>query len=186
MGMTRGAVSKILDKLESKNLISRTTSPIDNRVQFLTLTGKATRALPILTKAIANVQAAQQRALAIRPKVGGFPYLAETLRRAGVTRNVWFLPACESLYLTDAGAVVMQGTPLLTGAADVPQFDQTALITVLRTDQAGESTFPQFLDASWRAGVVRYEVDLNQRTVTYYGCNGETYAEHYPSVEIPL
>jgi uncharacterized protein YbcV (DUF1398 family) len=28
-----------------------------------------------------------------RPKVGGFPYLAETLRRAGVTRNLWYLPA---------------------------------------------------------------------------------------------
>lgn len=139
-----------------------------------------------MSKAIANVQAAQQRALANRPKVGGFPYLAETLRRAGVIRSMWFLPACESLYLTDAGAVVMQGTPLLTGAADVPHFDQKALITALRTDQAGESTFPQFLDASWRAGVVRYEVDLDQRTVTYYGCNEETYAEHYPPVEIPV
>jgi len=25
------------------------------------------------------------------------PYLAETLRRAGVIRNLWFSPACESL-----------------------------------------------------------------------------------------
>jgi DNA-binding MarR family transcriptional regulator len=49
MGMTRGAVSKILDKLESKNLISRATSQIDSRVQLLTLTGKARRALPSLT-----------------------------------------------------------------------------------------------------------------------------------------
>lgn len=137
-----------------------------------------------MSKAIEKLQAAQQRALAIRPKVGGFPYLAETLRRAGVIRNVWFLPACESLYLTAAGPVVMQGTPLLTGAADVPHFDQKALIAALRTDQAGESNFPEFLDASWRAGVVRYEVDLGQRTVTYYGCNGESYAEHYPFVEV--
>lgn len=139
-----------------------------------------------MSKAIANLRAAQQRALAIRLKVGGFPYLAETQRRAGVNRNLWFLPACESLYLTDTGAVVMQGTPLLTGAADVPRFDQEALIAALRTDQAGGSTFPQFLEASWRAGVVRYEVDLNQRTVAYYGCNGEMYAERYPSVEVLL
>jgi len=137
-----------------------------------------------MSKAIANLQAAQQRALAMRPKVGGFPYLAETLRCAGVTRNLWFLPACESLYMTDAGPVVMQGTPLLTGAADVPPFDQKALIAALRTDQAGESSFPEFLSASWRAGVVRYDVDFSQRTVTYYGCNGEAYAEHYPAVEI--
>ena len=138
-----------------------------------------------MSKAIAYLQAAQQRALAIRPKLGGFPYLAEILRRAGVTRNTWFLPACESLYLTDAGPVVMQGTPLLTGAADVPPFDQEALTAALRTDQAGKSTFPEFLDAAWRAGVVRYDVDLKQRTVTYYGCNDEAYAEDYPSVEIP-
>lgn len=137
-----------------------------------------------MSNAIANIQAAQQRALATRPKVGGFPYSAETLRRAGVTRNFWFLPACESLYLTDADPVVMQGPPLLTGAADVPPFDRKALIVALRTDQAGESSFPEFLSASWRAGVIRYDVDFSQRTVTYHGCNGETYTEHYPEVEI--
>ena len=54
-----------------------------------------------MSKAINILQAAmQQRAMAGRPKVGGFPYLAETLRRAGVTRNLWYLPACQSLYLT--------------------------------------------------------------------------------------
>ena len=137
-----------------------------------------------MSNAIANLQAAQQRAIAGRPKVGGFPYLAETLRRAGVSRNVWFLPACESLYLTADGPVVMQGTALVTGAADVPPFDRDALVTALRIDQAGESTFPQFLSASWRAGVIRYDVDFNVRAVTYYGCNGEAYTERYPSVAI--
>jgi hypothetical protein len=39
----------------------------------------------IMSKATENLQAAQPRAAAGRPKVGGFPYLAETLRRAGVT-----------------------------------------------------------------------------------------------------
>jgi uncharacterized protein YbcV (DUF1398 family) len=137
-----------------------------------------------MSKAIDNLQSALQRALAIRPKVGGFPYLAETLRRAGVRRNVWVLPACESLYLTENGPVVMQQTPLMTGAADVPPFDQEALMAALRTDQAGESTFPEFLAASWRAGVVRYEVDFSKRIVTYYGCNDEAHAEHYPAVAI--
>jgi uncharacterized protein YbcV (DUF1398 family) len=39
------------------------------------------------SKAIENLQAAQKRAMAIRPKVGGFPVLAEVLRQAGVRRN---------------------------------------------------------------------------------------------------
>ena len=97
------------------------------------------------SQAISNLQDALQRAMAGRPKVGGFPYLAETLRRAGVSRNLWHLPSCQSLYLTEAGPVVTQGTPLFTDTADVPPFDQSALVKALRTDQAGESTFPQFL-----------------------------------------
>jgi uncharacterized protein YbcV (DUF1398 family) len=137
-----------------------------------------------MSKAIDNLQAAQKLAMAIRPKVGGFPYLAEALRRAGVTRNIWCLPSCQSLYLTNDGPVVSQGTPLVSGTADVPVFNHDALIRALRTDQAGESTFLEFLAASWRSGVVRYDVDFAARTVAYYGCNGEEYIEDYPAVEI--
>lgn len=136
-----------------------------------------------MSKAIENLKAAQQRAMSGRPKVNGFPYLADTLRRAGVRRNVWFLPACESLYLTEDGPVVVQGAPLVSGAADVPTFDQQALVKALRIDQAGGSSFPEFLGASWRAGVVRYDVDLVNRTVTYYGCEDEEYVEQYPALE---
>src|SRR5271154_5337060 len=137
-----------------------------------------------MSKAIENLQAAQKRAMAGRPKVGGFPYLAEALRAAGVTSNVWFLPACQSLYLTADGAVVTLGTPLVAGSADVPPFDRNALIAALRTDQAGESTFPEFLMASWRAGIVRYDVDFNARRVAYYGSRDEEYVEDYPAVEL--
>ena len=137
-----------------------------------------------MSKAIDNLQAAQQRAMAGRPKVGGFPYLAETLRRAGVKRNLWFLPACQSLYLTEHGSVVTQGVPLVSGTVDCPPFDQAALIAALRTDKAGNSSFPEFIASSWRAGVVRYDVDLGARTVTYFGCLGEEYIESYPIVEV--
>jgi uncharacterized protein YbcV (DUF1398 family) len=137
-----------------------------------------------MSRAIENLQAAQQRAMAGRPKVGGFPYLAETLRRAGVTRNHWFLPSCQSIYLTQDGPVVTQGAPLISGTADVPPFNQEALVAALRTDQAGRSTFPEFLLATWRAGVVRYDVDFGARTCTYYGCEGEKYVEDYAAVSI--
>ena len=137
-----------------------------------------------MSTATENLTSAQQRAMAGRPKVGGFPYLAETLRSAGVTRNLWSLPACQSLYVTDLGPVVVQGAPLVMGVADVPPFDRDALITALRTDQAGESTFPEFLMASWKAGVVSYDVDLIARTVTYYGSSGENYVESYPAANL--
>jgi uncharacterized protein YbcV (DUF1398 family) len=119
-----------------------------------------------------------------RPMVGGFPYLAETLRRAGITRNLWYLPACQSLYLTGDGSVVTLGAPLSSGTVDVPPFNREALIAALRTDQAGKSTFPEFLAASGRAGVVRYDVEFIARKVAYYVCNGEEYIEDYPAVEV--
>ena len=137
-----------------------------------------------MSKAVDNLMKAMERAASIRPKVGGFPYLAETLRQAGVNRNLWSLPSCQSLFLADEGHVVMQGVPLVSGAVDVPPFDQDAVIAALRMDQAGKSTFPEFLEASWRAGVVRYDVDFAARTVAYFGCNGEEYIEAYPAVEI--
>ena len=137
-----------------------------------------------MSKVIENLEAAQRKAMAIRPKVGGFPYLAEALRQAGVRRNIWSLPSAQSLFITNAGAVVTQGAPLVSGTVDVPLFDREALIAALRTDQAGNSTFPEFLAASWRAGVVRYDVDFSARTVSYYGCNGEEYVEKYPAVEV--
>jgi uncharacterized protein YbcV (DUF1398 family) len=77
-----------------------------------------------MSKAIENLEAAFQRAMAIRPEVGGFPYLAETLRQAGVTRNIWSLPACQSLYLTEHGPVVTIGAALASGTVDVPPFDR--------------------------------------------------------------
>jgi uncharacterized protein YbcV (DUF1398 family) len=137
-----------------------------------------------MSKAIENLERAQRKAFAGRPKVGGFPYLAETLRRAGVTRNLWYLPAWQSLYLTKDGSVVTLGTPLCSATLDVPPFNREALIAALRKDQAGESTFPECLEASWRAGVVRYDVDFVACTVTYFGCLGEKYMEEYPAVRV--
>jgi uncharacterized protein YbcV (DUF1398 family) len=137
-----------------------------------------------MSEAVENLRQAMERAAANRPKVGGFPYLAETLRRAGVTRNIWSLPACQSLFITNDGPVVMSGIPLQSGMVDVPAFNREALITALRVDQAGKSTFPEFLQASWEAGTVSYDVDFMARKVAYYGCCGEQYVEEYPAVEI--
>ena len=137
-----------------------------------------------MTNAIENLKSAMQRAMAGRPKAGGFPYLAETLRRAGVIRNLWFLPACQSLYITDKGPVAVAGTSLIADMAGIPSFSREALIAALRTDQAGDSTFPEFLMASWKSGVVKFEVDFSARTCTYYGVGDENYVESYPAVEI--
>ena len=130
-----------------------------------------------MSQAIEKLMSAIQKGLQIRPKVGGFPYFAEVLRSAGVKKNIWSLPSCQSIYLTTAGAVVMEGKYLINNAVDIPAFSCEALIKALRTDQEGKGTFPEFLEAAWKAGVVRYEVDFEKRYVTYYGCLNEEYIE---------
>jgi len=137
-----------------------------------------------MSQAIENLQRAQERAMKNRPKAGGFPFLAEALRAAGVTRNRWTLPSCQSFFETTLGPVIMQGVPLVSGAVDVPSFDREALIRALRADQAGLTTFPEFLMGSWRAGVIAYDVDFVERKVTYFGCRGEEYTEEYPLAEV--
>jgi DNA-binding MarR family transcriptional regulator len=50
MGMTRGAISKIVDKLQDKQWMARAISAGDNRVQVLSLTRRGRRLLPELTR----------------------------------------------------------------------------------------------------------------------------------------
>jgi uncharacterized protein YbcV (DUF1398 family) len=88
---------------------------------------------------------AQKYAMSIRPKVGGFPVLAEVLRQAGVEMNRWSLPSCQSIYIMKDESVVQQGIPLVTGTHEIPRFDRDALIGAIRTDQEGKSTFLEFL-----------------------------------------
>ena len=50
LALTRGAVSKVIDKLEAKNWITRSANPQDNRVQLLSLTRQGRRILPQLAE----------------------------------------------------------------------------------------------------------------------------------------
>ncbi|AUH73394.1 DUF1398 domain-containing protein [Legionella sainthelensi] len=137
-----------------------------------------------MNQIIEKLTEAQKYAISIRPKIGGFPVLAEVLRQAGVTTNHWSLPSCQSIYIMNEGAVLQLGPPLVTGTHKVPKFDRTALIAAIRADQEGISTFPEFLQSAWNAGVVSYNVDFVGREVVYYGVNGEKYMEEYPAVEV--
>ena len=137
-----------------------------------------------MSQAIENLNQALAMAFKNRPSVGGFPYLAECLRAAGVVRNIWTLPGAQSVYLTKLGNIVSQGESLVNGTVDIPTFSQSKLIEALRADQSGKSTFPEFLQAAWQAGVVKYEVDFENRNVVYFGVGGENYTEAYAQVKI--
>ena len=133
---------------------------------------------------VETISAAQQRGTALRPKANGFPYFAEALRQAGVTRIDVTVPSWTTVLTTARGSVIQQGTPMLTGSAEVPSFDQQAFVDALRGDQEGLITFPDWMTATWRAGVAWYAVDLESRTCTYRAPSGDSYTEHYPSVDL--
>lgn len=82
--------------------------------------------------------------------------------------------------------IVLQETPLKIMTESVPSFEKTLLIAAIRADQTGKSTFPEFLEALWKSGIVQYEVDFFAHTVTYHGARRETYQESYPKVSVPI
>lgn len=50
IGMTRGAISKVLAKLESKQWIARASDETDSRIQWITLTAAGQQLLPELAQ----------------------------------------------------------------------------------------------------------------------------------------
>ncbi|ADU13279.1 MarR family winged helix-turn-helix transcriptional regulator [Asticcacaulis excentricus] len=50
MGMTRGAITKLADRLIAKSLVTRTADPEDGRAQTLALTPEGRAKVPVLAK----------------------------------------------------------------------------------------------------------------------------------------
>jgi Phage envelope protein len=133
---------------------------------------------------INHLKQAMEKSEKVRPKIGGFPYLAECLRQEGFTKNTWYLPSGDSFYFSQDDSLVISGTSLIEDMHKCPAFDESLLIKALRMDQAGQTTFPEFLMNIWEAGVVQYDVNFINRYVSYYGSNGEEYREDYLEVHI--
>jgi len=131
-----------------------------------------------------NLQNAMSKSEKVRPKIGGFPYLAECLREEGFIKNTWYLPSGDSFYFSKEDSLVIPGKSLIEDIAVYPSYSEEKLIRALRSDQAGKSTFPEFLMNTWKSGVVKYEVNFIDRYVVYYGANGEESKEIYPAVKI--
>lgn len=61
------------------------------------------------------------------------------------------------------------------------RFDVDEIVSAIRGSQAGQVKWPEFIARSMRAGCVGYTVWIAGRHVTYFGRNGETHVEHFPS-----
>jgi len=137
-----------------------------------------------MTTIIESLDAAAAYGAAVRPRINGFPYLAEALRAAGVTKYFFDIPSSTAIYATDEGDVLRPGRLIRTERSIIPPFDPDRLVAAIRTDQRGESTFSDFVEESFLSGVIRYEVDTTAHTCTYIGTHGESHVEEYPAVHL--
>jgi uncharacterized protein YbcV (DUF1398 family) len=131
-----------------------------------------------------RVREALRQGASVRPAIGGFPYFAQALRAAGLVSIDTDLASGGSVYHSSTEAVCDTFAALGGGLAPVPAWNEVAVIAAIRIDQAGQSAFPEFLAACWDGGVIRFTVNLLERTCTYYGTANNAYVERYPAVEI--
>lgn len=85
---------------------------------------------------IASIDVANAHAMAVRPPVGGFPYLAEAMRAAGVEKYLFDVPTMTALYLTDQGDLIRPGRTYMD-ASPLPATDRSDGITVLHSPRRG-------------------------------------------------
>lgn len=136
-----------------------------------------------MTDPVLNLFTAMNISEKYRNNFRGFPYFADVLRQAGVTRCLWQLPACEVFYFTKHGNIVMQATALFSKLTTVlPVFSQDDLLKAINSNRSDEVNFHKFLKLIWKAGVVSFEFNFEARTISYFGINGETHLEYYELV----
>jgi uncharacterized protein YbcV (DUF1398 family) len=139
-----------------------------------------------ITSNVRLVANAKARGMDQRPRVGGFPYLAEALRQASIHTVHCDVAPRTTTYRTPSGVVVDLHAPLTAGLAELAVFDRDAVIIAIRDDQRGESTYDEFMNAIWQAGVLTYDIDLTAHTCTYCGADPTTdaYCERYSAVSL--
>lgn len=84
MGMTRGAISKLADRLLAKALIARRESGTDRRAQTLSLTAKGGRLVPVLAALADRNEAECFGHLPARDRAALRRILEDTTRRLGL------------------------------------------------------------------------------------------------------
>ena len=86
IGFTKGAVSKIIDRLEVKDLITRKSSPADGRAQILKMAPKGNKLLPLLASEADENDEAAFGFLSDKKKDDLKKILQEVAKHAGLHR----------------------------------------------------------------------------------------------------
>ncbi|HEY1765353.1 MAG TPA: nuclear transport factor 2 family protein [Opitutaceae bacterium] len=112
-----------------------------------------------------------------------FPQVVRALGEAGAERYLSDLTLRETTYHAADGSHHRVAWPKGEALAVADPFDPDAIGAALRSAQAGEIAYPEFLRRIAGAGVVAYTVHLKGRQALYLGRQGNVYVEPFPPVE---
>jgi len=85
MGLTRGAISKLVDRLEAKGLVARAASAVDGRGQVVRLTAAGRRRVPALAALAEANEAECFGQMSARDRAALMRMLREAVGRLGIT-----------------------------------------------------------------------------------------------------
>lgn len=109
-----------------------------------------------------------------------FPQIVERLAAIGVERyHTDYSRQENTFYLAngDSHVVIAPHEPHKTAT----EFSATAVEAAVRESQRGEHTYAEFIHKTMNAGCVGYFVQISGRCVIYFGRNGESHIERFPS-----
>jgi catechol 2,3-dioxygenase-like lactoylglutathione lyase family enzyme/uncharacterized protein YbcV (DUF1398 family) len=111
-----------------------------------------------------------------------FPDVIDRLNGAGFERYHADYSRHEITYYLPDGeshVVGLPHAPFPIGA----EFLAAAVATAVGQSQRNEHTYPDFVRKTMAAGCVGYFVQVTGRRIIYFGRNGETHVEHFPSAK---
>lgn len=114
--------------------------------------------------------------------IRGLPYFSEILLSAGVVAYEWTLPSRQCIYETKSGPIITLEKPLINAIAEIPRFKKSLIIQIMKQEQRSGLSLPEFQTSIWKAGVIRYVVDLYAREIIFYGHSGASHAIPYPKI----
>ena len=109
-----------------------------------------------------------------------FPEIVDRLSQIGVERYHADYSRQEITYYLADGDSLVVATP--HSAHVIPaEFSAPAVEAAVRQSQRNEHTYLDFIQKTAAAGCVDYFVQITGRRVMYFGRNGESHVEHFPS-----
>ena len=112
-----------------------------------------------------------------------FPDIVGNLAKISVERYHADYSRQEITYYLSDGNSLVVATPHPSHATGT-EFSALAVEAAIRQSQRNEHSYLDFIRKTMTAGCVGYFVQITGRRVIYFGRNGESHVEHFPSAPI--